>query len=51
MVKVELVETLAVTPVVEELILADRQTLHQELAKVLVDLVMVMDQDKVLDKV
>ena len=68
--KVELVETLAVTPVVEEilinklaylkgveirgveeLILADRQMLHQELVKALVDLVMVKDQDKVLDKV
>ena len=37
--------------VVAELILADLQTLHQELAKALVDLVMVKDQDKVLDKV
>ena len=70
MVKVELVETQAATPVVEEtlinkltypkvveileveeLILADLQTLRQELVKELVDLEMVMDQDKVLDKV
>ena len=70
MVKVELVETQAATPVVEEilinklaylkgveipgveeLILADLQTLHQELDKALVDLEMVMDQDKVQDKV
>ena len=70
MVKVELVETLAVTPVVEEilinklaylkgveileveeLILVDLQTLRQELVKALVDLEMVMDQDKVQDKV
>ena len=70
MVKVELVETLVVIPVVEEtlinkltypkvveileveeLILADLQTLRQELVKELVDLEMVMDQDKVLDRV
>ena len=36
---------------VEELILVDLQTLRQELVKELVDLEMVMDQDKVLDKV
>ena len=70
MAKVELVETLAVTPVVEEilinklaylkgvdileveeLILADLQTLRQELDKVQVDLEIVQVQDKVLDKV
>ena len=37
--------------VVVELTLADLQTQLQELVKALVDLVMVKDQDKVLDKV
>ena len=35
----------------EELILVDLQTLHQELDKVQVDLEIVQDQDKELDKV
>ena len=37
--------------VVAELILADLQTLHQELDKVQVDLEIVQDQGKVQDKV